>query len=133
MRGRAGLVYHVGTGRSRRVGDGLDRLVRLSGRTVKVKVDPALLKVAAGPPTLAPTSTASSRHTGWHPTISWEQSLDGLVDATQSRAARRLSPTGGQRHRTPFTQQGESGWSQRLYQATSFSSSPRWARVRTKY
>ncbi len=40
--GRAGLVYNVGTGQSRRVGDGLDRLIDLSGRTVRVSVDPAL-------------------------------------------------------------------------------------------
>ena len=31
LRGRPGLVYHVGTGRSQRVGDGLERLVELSG------------------------------------------------------------------------------------------------------
>ena len=77
-RGRANLVYNVGTGRSRRVGDGLDRLVRLSGRTVKVSVDPAHSRVAAGRPTRAPTSTASRPTPGWQPTISWEQSLEDL-------------------------------------------------------
>ena len=30
LRGQAGLIYHVGTGRSQRVGDGLERLIRLS-------------------------------------------------------------------------------------------------------
>ena len=60
LRGRANLVYHVGTGRSHRVGDGLDRLVRLSGRTVKVSVDPAFHKSRADRPTRAPTSTGSS-------------------------------------------------------------------------
>src|SRR4051794_28560500 len=34
--GRPGRVYHVGSGRSHRVGDGLDRLIHLSGRQVEV-------------------------------------------------------------------------------------------------
>ncbi len=32
----------MGTGRSRRVCEGLERLIHLSGRTVRVSVDPAL-------------------------------------------------------------------------------------------
>ena len=38
-RGRAARVYHIGTGRSRRVGEGLELLVRLSGRSVQTRVD----------------------------------------------------------------------------------------------
>ena len=41
-RGKAGLVYHVGTGQSHRVGDGLERLAQLSGRVVQASVDPVL-------------------------------------------------------------------------------------------
>ena len=40
LRGQPGLVYHVGCGQSRSVGEGLDLLIRLSGRSVKVCVDP---------------------------------------------------------------------------------------------
>jgi GDP-4-dehydro-6-deoxy-D-mannose reductase len=75
--GRANLVYHVGTGRSSRVGDGLDHLVRLSGRTVKVRVDPAL-QSRRGPADSRADINRIVAHTDWHPTISWEQSLEDL-------------------------------------------------------
>jgi len=75
--GRANLVYHVGTGRSCRVGDGLDRLVRLSGRTVRVRVDPAL-QGRRGPADSRADVDRIVAHTDWHPTISWEQSLEDL-------------------------------------------------------
>jgi GDP-4-dehydro-6-deoxy-D-mannose reductase len=75
--GRANLVYHVGTGQSRRVGDGLDRLVRLSGRTVKISVDPALFSRRGVADSRADVDRIVA-HTGWQPTISWEQSLDDL-------------------------------------------------------
>jgi GDP-4-dehydro-6-deoxy-D-mannose reductase len=39
--GRPGGVYHVGTGRSRRVGDGLDYLLRRCGRVVRVFAEPS--------------------------------------------------------------------------------------------
>jgi GDP-4-dehydro-6-deoxy-D-mannose reductase len=72
-RGRAGTVYHVGTGRSRRVGDGLDALIRLSGRPVRVDADPSLMR---GGPT---DSRADIRRvvsdTGWRPEIAFERSL----------------------------------------------------------
>ncbi len=42
-RGDAGQVYHVGTGRSVRVGDGLDRLLKHCGRAVTVHVEPSWL------------------------------------------------------------------------------------------
>jgi GDP-4-dehydro-6-deoxy-D-mannose reductase len=76
LRGRSGLVYHVGTGCSHRVGDGLDILVDLSGRQVCIEVDPTI----QGP------GTADSRaridrirdHTGWEPRVPWETSLAHL-------------------------------------------------------
>ena len=40
LHGQPGLVYHVGSGQSRAVGEGLDVLIRLSGRSVKLCVDP---------------------------------------------------------------------------------------------
>ena len=41
--GRPGLVYHVGTGKSHRVGDALYRLIKLSNRTIRLRFDPALV------------------------------------------------------------------------------------------
>ncbi len=46
VKGRRGLAYNVGTGRSRRVGEGLERLIQLSGRAVRVSVDPAATEPA---------------------------------------------------------------------------------------
>ncbi len=83
LRGAAREVYHVGTGRSRRVGDGLDNLVRLSGRTVRVKVDPSLLK-SRGPDDSCAAIERIVAQTGWHANIAWEQSVTDLWNATSA-------------------------------------------------
>ncbi len=70
-RGRAGEVYHVGTGQSRSIGDGLDVLIRQSGRNVEVDSHTAaegLTDSRADPGKLI-------GQTGWSPAYSWEQSL----------------------------------------------------------
>jgi nucleoside-diphosphate-sugar epimerase len=87
--GRPGLVYHVGTGQSRRVAEGLERLIQLSGRA-------AVLEVPHQPAS-APTDcrAATGRilaHTGWHATIPWEQSLADLWDEVRGRSALPLTP-----------------------------------------
>jgi nucleoside-diphosphate-sugar epimerase len=79
VRARPGL-YHVGTGESRSVREGLDRLIRLSGREVRVEVDAT-----------RPTGPADSRadirriraETGWTPRISFERSVDDLWAAAR--------------------------------------------------
>lgn len=71
--GRAGEVYHVATGVSHSIGDGLGVLICSSGRAVHV-----------APATRAATGAFESRasidkivqETGWRPVISFEQSLD---------------------------------------------------------
>jgi nucleoside-diphosphate-sugar epimerase len=88
-RGRPGLVYHVGTGRSQRVGDGLERLVQLSGRSIRLSVDPALYD-RRGPADSRADIERITTHTSWRPQISWEDSLEDLWNA-----ARDLQP---QRH-----------------------------------
>jgi nucleoside-diphosphate-sugar epimerase len=88
LRGQPGLVYHVGTGRSRRVGDGLDRLIGLSGRTVQVSVDQAL-RYQSGPTDSRADIKRIVSHTQWNPTIAWEQSLDDLWREARDR---RRSP-----------------------------------------
>ncbi len=77
LRGQAGLIYHVGTGRSQRVGDGLERLIRQSARSVEVRVDPSL-QSRRGPADSCADIDRIVSHTGWHPTVSWEQSLADL-------------------------------------------------------
>ncbi len=89
LRGRLGQVYHVGTGQSNRVGDGLDSLLRWSGRTVKLRVDPALLG-RRGP---ADSRAAIGRivaDTGWQPRIAWEESLADLWRETREGRSQDL-------------------------------------------
>jgi len=77
LHGQSGLVYHVGTGQSRSVGEGLDALVRLSGRSVKVCVDPRR-HVRKSPVDSRADIQRIVSHTGWRPTIPFEQSLADL-------------------------------------------------------
>jgi nucleoside-diphosphate-sugar epimerase len=92
LRGHSGLVYHVGTGQSHSVGEGLEQLIRLSGRA-------AILE--AGQPGFASRGPRDSRadirrigaHTGWAPRIDWEQSLAGLWDEVRARSLLPLTPT----------------------------------------
>jgi GDP-4-dehydro-6-deoxy-D-mannose reductase len=90
--GRPGRVYHVGTGSSRRVGDGLDGLVRLSGRSVQLRVDPVLLG-RRGPADSRAAIDRIVAETGWEPRRSWEQSLRDLWDEVRDRRASQ--PWGG--------------------------------------
>jgi nucleoside-diphosphate-sugar epimerase len=76
-RGRPGLVYHVGTGQSHRVGDALDRLVQLSGRSIRLSVDSALYG-RRGPADSRADIGRITTHTSWQPKISWDESLLAL-------------------------------------------------------
>ncbi len=73
-RGDSGRVYHVGTGQSHRVGDGLDRLIALSGRPVSVVLDPTLGR-PTGPTDSRADIARITNEVGWSPRIGWEQSL----------------------------------------------------------
>lgn len=83
-RGRAGLVYHVGIGDSRSVRDGLDELIRLSGRPVQIAVKPSL--TGRGGPSDSRADTSRIReHTGWRPEIGFAQSLADQWDEAKAR------------------------------------------------
>jgi GDP-4-dehydro-6-deoxy-D-mannose reductase len=90
LRGRSGLVYHVGTGESRRVGDGLDELIRLSGRSVKLCMDPRRSQRRAPLDSRADIRRIVD-HTCWTPRVPFEQSL---VDLWQERTSSR-DPSAG--------------------------------------
>jgi GDP-4-dehydro-6-deoxy-D-mannose reductase len=75
--GRPGLVYHIGTGNSQRVGDGLERLLQLSDRSVRLSVDPVLCN-RRGPVDSIANIERVTTHTSWRPIISWEESLKDL-------------------------------------------------------
>jgi nucleoside-diphosphate-sugar epimerase len=86
-RGRPGRVYHVGTGQSHGVGDGLDRLIALSGREVAVEVDPAVAG-SRGPGDSRADVRRIAEEAGWSAAIPWEQSLGDLWDDARARAGR---------------------------------------------
>jgi GDP-4-dehydro-6-deoxy-D-mannose reductase len=92
VRGQSGLVYHVGTGQSHRVGEGLDRLVQLSGRTVRLSVDRVLYD-RRGPGDSRADIERITAHTRWRPQISWEESLTGLWNAALEIQTSRRSGT----------------------------------------
>jgi GDP-4-dehydro-6-deoxy-D-mannose reductase len=85
VRGRAGRVYHVGSGRSHRVGDGLDHLIRLSGRDVVVEVDPDLA-AGRGPRDSRADIGRIEAETGWRPQVAWRRSLEDLWVEARGRA-----------------------------------------------
>jgi nucleoside-diphosphate-sugar epimerase len=80
--GKAGLVYHVGTGESQRVRDGLARLERLSGRSIRLIVDPVLYDRRGAADSRADI-TRILTHTSWRPQVSWEDSLNDLWNAAR--------------------------------------------------
>jgi GDP-4-dehydro-6-deoxy-D-mannose reductase len=90
-RGEAGAVYHVGTGQSHRVGDGLEHLIRLSGRDVRVRVDPEVASGGgAGPSDSRADISRIVAATGWRPQVEWHRSLDDLWNATRNHATAGL-------------------------------------------
>lgn len=76
-RGESGRIYHVGNGRSRRVGEGLQHLIRRSGREVDVIEHRG---AGSGPRDSIADPGALIRATGWAPRFAFEQSLDDLWD-----------------------------------------------------
>ncbi len=101
LRGQPRLIYHVGTGRSRPVSEGLDMLVRLSGRSVRVCVDPRR-RARKEPVDSRANIGRITAQTGWMPTIPFEQSL---ADLWQDVRARRLesAPEAASRLPLPLT------------------------------
>ena len=76
LRGKPGLVYHVGTGQSRSVGEGLELLIQLSGRLVRICIDPS--RHIARAPSI-PRRHQTHRHPHrLDPAIPFEQSLADL-------------------------------------------------------
>jgi GDP-4-dehydro-6-deoxy-D-mannose reductase len=76
--GEPGTLYHVGTGESHRVGDGLDQLIRLSGRSVVLDASPVAACGGVGSPDSRADITRIRAATGWRPEVSWARSLADL-------------------------------------------------------
>ena len=74
--GQAGEVYHVGTGRSRSVREGLDRLIQLSGRQVEVETKSGARLM--GPVDSRAEIRKIQKDTDWVPEVAFERSLADL-------------------------------------------------------
>lgn len=89
LRGRSGQVYHVGTGCSRAVREGLDHLVDWSGRSVVVHHDPDLVRQHEIPDSRADIGRIEA-DTGWRPSIPFETTLGDLWAEARSRQPTNL-------------------------------------------
>jgi GDP-4-dehydro-6-deoxy-D-mannose reductase len=81
-RGRAGSIYHVGTGHSRSVGEGLEALVRLSGRRVVVESSGP----GRGPSDSRADASRLAADAGWRPRFDFGRSLADLWAAASAGA-----------------------------------------------
>ena len=79
-RGTAGEVYNVSRGEGVPLTELFARLAALIGTTATPAPDPALVR-SVDIPHLVGDSTKLRRATGWAPALSFEQTLQGLVDA----------------------------------------------------
>ena len=85
-----GRIYHLGTGRSRRVGDGLDRLIAWSGRAVTIEADSSTVH-QRGPADSRADIRRITGETGWSAEIPWERSLRDLWDDAVERSRSALT------------------------------------------
>jgi GDP-4-dehydro-6-deoxy-D-mannose reductase len=99
LRGQSGMVYHVGSGVSRSVGEGLELLLRQSGRTVRLCVDPHR-RGRKGPVDSRADIRRITQQTGWQPEIPLEQSL---ADFWHERLAQNATVAAPADARLPLT------------------------------
>ncbi len=86
LRGRAGEVYNVGGGKPRPAQEILDGLLSLSRHEIQVEEDPTRLRPADVPVSYCDPGKLR-RHTGWEPSIPFEQSLRDILDDWRGRIA----------------------------------------------
>jgi GDP-4-dehydro-6-deoxy-D-mannose reductase len=99
LRGKPATVYHVGMGQSRSVREGLEFLIHLSERNVKVSVS-AAKRTRKEPADSRAEIRRIVDDTGWTPGISMEESLADLW--TQVRKPHQIAADSG-RARLPLT------------------------------
>ena len=87
--GRSGRIYPVGRGVSVRVGEGLDALIRRSGRRVVVEGGTSMATHLRPAPRadLGPITA----DTGWSPRVDWSRSIDDLWAWASGASAGRRS------------------------------------------
>jgi GDP-4-dehydro-6-deoxy-D-mannose reductase len=83
-KGEPGEVYNLGTGKTYSIQEILDMLLAISGIDVKIEVDPDRLR-PSDVPVLLSDSSKFKRLTGWEPRISFNQSLQDLLEYWRER------------------------------------------------
>ncbi|MBK6767742.1 MAG: GDP-mannose 4,6-dehydratase [Ardenticatenales bacterium] len=92
-RGPAGVVYNLGSGRSRAVHEIVDHFVARARVAVNVEVDPARLRPSDVPETRCDARRAHDQ-IGWAPSIPFETTLDDILADWRARiAAGAVPPT----------------------------------------
>ena len=77
--GRTGEVYNIGSGKSYKIGEILDKLLSLSTVKIKVEQDPTLFMPLDNPELVCDFSKFAS-DTGWKPQIPIDQTLRETLD-----------------------------------------------------
>ena len=95
-RGASGEAYNVCSGVGIRIGDLLERLVRLSNARVEVRVDPERLR-PVDVPALVGDKAKLAAATGWAPRIALGETLKDLLDDWRVRSGSPASAHGGSR------------------------------------
>jgi nucleoside-diphosphate-sugar epimerase len=78
-RGKPGAIYNIGTGESHSVREGLELLLRWSGRDPEIRTVPG----RPGPKDSRADIARIVADTGWRPEVSWERSLKDQWDAAR--------------------------------------------------
>jgi GDP-4-dehydro-6-deoxy-D-mannose reductase len=78
-KGRAGEVYNIGSGKSHKIGEILDRLLSLSKVKIDVELDPARLR-PSDVPDIYSDNKKIEEETGWKPEIPLEKTLEDTLD-----------------------------------------------------
>jgi GDP-4-dehydro-6-deoxy-D-mannose reductase len=86
--GEPGEVYNLGSERAHSIGELLDGLLSMASVSLKVEQDPARLRPADVPVMISDCSRLRAR-TGWRTTISFEKSLQDVLDYWRKRVRNR--------------------------------------------
>ncbi len=89
--GEPGQVYNVGTGESRSIQELLDTLLAMSQVPIEVEQDPRRMRPSDVPDAVCDASRIRER-TGWQAMISFEQSLQDILDYWRQAKAAEQSP-----------------------------------------
>jgi GDP-4-dehydro-6-deoxy-D-mannose reductase len=90
-KGEPGAVYNACSGKVISMGELLESLLVRTSVPIEIEKDPKLLR-SADIPEMAGDATRLREVTGWEPAISWDQTLDDLLNYWRDIASRGTGP-----------------------------------------